>query len=131
MIIKRTKQKSNRYLRVAEITRKAVSEVLLRNELPLSPSFQFPLSVVKVQMSSDLRIAYIFVTTHENLKKDDTISRLESCRKFISKEVNKLIDLKFSPKLIFKYHLALEKHDEISKLLKSNKVRIDLKKSDQ
>ena len=53
MIIKKTKKKSSRYLRVAEIIKKAVSEVLLRNELPLNPNFQFPLSVVSIEMSPD------------------------------------------------------------------------------
>ena len=119
MIIKRTKQKSSRYLRVAEIIKKAVSEVLLKNELPLNPNFQFPLSVVSIEMSPDLRIAYVYVNTHENLEKDEIINRLESCRKYLAKEVNQLISLKFVPKLIFRYDLTIEKYDQISKLLET------------
>ena len=126
MIIKRTKQKSNRYLRVAEIIKKAVSEVLLRNELPLNPNFQFPLSVVSIEMSPDLRIAYVYVNTHENLDKDEIINRLESCRKYLSKEVNQLISLKFAPKLIYRYDLTTEKYDQILKLLETKKVKSDL-----
>ena len=127
MIIKRTKQKSSRYLRVAEIIKKAVSEVLLRNELPLNPNFQFPLSVVSIEMSPDLRIAYVYVNTHENLEKDEIINRLESCRKYLAKEVNQLISLKFVPKLIYRYDLTIEKYDQISKLLETQKVKSDLK----
>ena len=130
MIIKRTKQKSGRYLRVAEIIKKAVSEVLLRNELPLNPNFQFPLSVVSIEMSSDLRIAYVYVNTHENLEKDEIINRLESCRKYLAKEVNQLISLKFIPKLIFRYDLTIEKYDEISRLLETKKVQSDLNKNE-
>ena len=126
MIIKRTKNKSSRHLRVGEIIKKAVSEVLLKNELPLNPNFKFPLSVVSIEMSSDLRISYIYVSTHEDLEKDEIISRLDSCRKYISKEVNKLISLKFSPKLIYRYDMALEKHDQISKLFEAKKVKSDL-----
>jgi len=126
VIIKRTKQKSSRYLRVAEIIKKAVSEVLLKNELPLNPNFQFPLSVVSIEMSPDLRIAYVYVSTHENLEKDEIINRLENCRKYIAKEVNQLINLKFVPKLIYRYDLTIEKHDQISKLLKTKKVKSDL-----
>tara|TARA_B100000686_G_scaffold338198_1_gene410380 strand:- start:3129 stop:3527 length:399 start_codon:yes stop_codon:yes gene_type:complete len=126
VIIKRTKQKSGRYLRVAEIIKKAVSEVLLRNELPLNPNFQFPLSVVSIEMSSDLRIAYVYVNTHENLEKDEIINRLESCRKYLAKEVNQLITLKFVPKLIYRYDLTMEKYDQISKLLEITKVQNDL-----
>ena len=119
MIVKRTKQKSSRYLRVAEIIKKAVSEVLLKNELPLNPNFQFPLSVVSIEMSPDLRIAYVYVSTHENLEKDEIINRLDSCRKYLAKEVNQLISLKFVPKLIYRYDLTIEKYDQISKLHKS------------
>ena len=130
MIIKRTKQKSSRYLRVAEIVKKAVSEVLLRNELPLNPNFQFPLSVVSIEMSPDLRIAYVYVSTHENLEKDEVINKLESCRKYLAKEVNQLISLKFIPKLIYRYDLTIEKYDQISKLLETKKVKSDLKNNE-
>ena len=126
MIIKKTKQKSNRNLRVAEIIRKAVSEVLLRNELPLNPNFQFPLSVISTEMSSDLRIAYVYVNTHENLEKEEIINRLDSCRKYISKEVNQLISLKFVPKLIYRNDPVIDQYDQISKLLEIKKVKNDL-----
>ena len=126
MIIKRTKQKSSRNLRVAEIIRKAVSEVLLKNELPLNPNFQFPLSVISTEMSSDLRIAYVYVNTHENLEKEEIINRLDSCRKYISKEVNQLINLKFAPKLIYRNDLVIDQYDQISKLLEIKKVKNDL-----
>ncbi len=121
MIIKKTQQKSSRHLRVAEIIKKAVSEVLLKNELPLNPNFQFPLSVVSIKMSSDLRIAYIYVSTYEDLNKDEVINKLESCRKYISNEVKQLIDLKFTPKLIYRYDLATESYNQISKLLEVKK----------
>ena len=126
MIIKRTKQKSSRNLRVAEIIRKAVSEVLLKNELPLNPNFQFPLSVISTEMSSDLRIAYVYVNTHENLEKEEIINRLDSCRKYISKEVNQLINLKFVPKLIYRNDPVIDQYDQISKLLEIKKVKNDL-----
>jgi ribosome-binding factor A len=126
VIIKRTKQKSSRNLRVAEIIRKAVSEVLLKNELPLNPNFQFPLSVISTEMSSDLRIAYVYVNTHENLEKEEIINRLDSCRKYISKEVNQLINLKFAPKLIYRNDLVIDQYDQISKLLEIKKVKNDL-----
>ncbi len=127
MIVKRTKQKSSRYLRVAEIIKKAVSEVLLKNELPLNTNFQFPLSVVSIEMSPDLRIAYVYVNTHEHLEKDEIINRLESCRKYLAKEVNQLISLKFVPKLIYRYDLTIEKYDQIAQLLETEKVKSDLK----
>ena len=58
MILKKRSEKSNRSNKVSEIIRKAVSEVLVRNELPLDIPFKFPINVVKVEMNSDLKIAY-------------------------------------------------------------------------
>ena len=65
MILKRQKNKSNRSLKVIEVIKKSISQILLKNDLPVYPNFQFPLSVVSVDLSSDLRIAYIYVSTHE------------------------------------------------------------------
>ena len=130
MILKKVKQASARHLRIAEIIRKAVSEVLLKNELPLDPNFSFPLSVVNTEMSSDLRTSYVYVTTHEDIKKNEILQRLEGCKKFISKEISKLIDLKFSPKIIFRNDLDIEKHHEIGRLLQTEKVQSDIKKNE-
>ena len=67
MILKRKTEKTSRSHKVSEIIRKAISEVLVRNELPLDKPFKFPINVVKVEMNSDLKIAYIYVITHENI----------------------------------------------------------------
>ena len=64
MILKRQKEKSNRSLKVSETIRKAVSAVLVRNELPVDSPFIFPLSVIKVEMNTDLKIAYILSLIH-------------------------------------------------------------------
>ena len=93
MILKRKYETTDRSLKVSEIIRKAVSEVLVRNEFPINPSFNFPLSVVNVEMNKDLKIAYIYVLTHEEINKDEIIERLKSCKKYISQEINKLVDL--------------------------------------
>ena len=73
MILKRKYETTDRSLKVSEIIRKAVSEVLVRNELPINPSFNFPLSVVNVEMNKDLKIAYVYVLTHEEINKDEII----------------------------------------------------------
>ena len=127
MILKRKTEKTSRAHKVSEIVRKAISEVLVRNEMPLDKPFKFPISVVKVEMNSDLRIAYVYIITHENLEKDETILKLNSCKYYLSKEVTSLINLKFSPKLIFKNDESINNISNIEKLLKSDKVLSDLK----
>ena len=128
MILKREKNKSNRSLKVIEVIKKSISQILLKNDLPLYPNFQFPLSVVSVDLSSDLRIAYIYVSTYESIDEEEIIKRLDLCKKYISSKMNLLIDLKFMPKLIFRNDKQILSHKKINELLNSKKVQEDLKK---
>tara|TARA_A100001011_G_scaffold195747_1_gene204111 strand:- start:371 stop:760 length:390 start_codon:yes stop_codon:yes gene_type:complete len=122
VILKRKHETTDRSLKVSEIIRKAVSEVLVKNEFPINPPFNFPLSVVNVEMNKDLKIAYIYVLTHEEINKDEIIDRLKSCKKYISKEINKLVELKFIPKLVFRNDETVEQLNNINNLLKSDKI---------
>ena len=128
MILKRQKNKSNRSLKVIEVIKKSISQILLKNDLPLNPNFRFPLSVVSVDLSSDLRIAYVYISTHETIDDEEIIKRLESCKKYISAEMNLLVDLKFMPKLIFRNDEHILSFKKINELLNSKKVQEDLKK---
>ena len=128
MILKRQKNKSNRSLKVIEVIKKSISQILLKNDLPLNPNFRFPLSVISVDLSSDLRIAYIYVSTHEIIDDEEIINRLDSCKKYISSEMNLLVDLKFMPKLIFRNDEQILNYKKINELLNSKKVQEDLKK---
>ena len=128
MILKRQKNKSNRSLKVIEVIKKSISQILLKNDLPLNPNFRFPLSVVSVDLSSDLRIAYVYISTHETIDDEEIIKRLELCKKYISAEMNLLVDLKFMPKLIFRNDEQILNYKKINELLNSKKVQEDLKK---
>ena len=126
MILKRKTEKTSRSFKVSEIIRKAVGEVLVKNAMPLETPFKFPINVVQVEMNSDLKIAYVYVVTHEELHEDEIILRLNSSKKYIAREVISLINLKFSPKLVFRNDKTISKVSNIEKLLGSEKVRKDL-----
>lgn len=128
MILKRQKNKSNRSLKVIEVIKKSISQILLKNDLPLNPNFRFPLSVVSVDLSNDLRIAYVYISTHETIDDEEIIKRLDLCKKYISAEMNLLVDLKFMPKLIFRNDGQILNYKKINELLNSKKVQEDLKK---
>ncbi len=129
MILKRKTEKTSRSSKVSEIIRKAISEVLVKNEMPLDKPFKFPINVVKVKMNSDLKIAYVYVITHEKIDEDEIIFRLNSCKQYLSREVVNLISLKFSPKLIFRNDKSISDITNIEKALKSEKVLNDLKRN--
>ena len=129
MILKRKTEKTSRSFKVSEIIRKAISAVLVRNELPLDEPFDFPINVVKVEMNSDLKIAYIYVITHEKIDETEIIVKLNSCKQYLAKEVTRLVNLKFSPKLVFRNDKSVNEISNIEKLLRSTKVLNDLKRN--
>jgi ribosome-binding factor A len=129
VIFKRKSEKSNRSFKVSEIIRKAISEVLVRNELPLDAPFDFPINVVKVEMNSDLKIAYIYVITHEKIDENEIIIKLNTCKQYLAREVTSLINLKFSPKLVFRIDKSINEISNLEKLLKSKKILNDLKRN--
>ncbi len=126
MILKRRAEKTSRSNKVSEIIRKAISEVLVRNEMPLDVPFKFPINVVKVEMNSDLKIAYIYVITHEKIDETEIISKLNSCKYYLAREVTSLINLKFSPKLVFRNDKITNEISKIEKVFRSEKVLNDL-----
>ena len=126
MIIKRKNERSSRSFRVSELIRKSISKVLVKNELPLDEPFKFPINVTKVEMNSDLKIAYIYVTSHDEINKKDMIQRLNLCKHYLSREITNYISLKYSPKLLFRYDESLLNLLKIEELLQSEKVLKDI-----
>ena len=128
MIIKKKYNQTNRHFKVTENIKKSISEILLRNELPIETNFNFPLTVIEVKMSDDIRHAYVYISTHETLEEKEILQNLKDSSHYIAKEMNKLISMKFLPKLIFRFDKTSKNFEKIAELLNSEKVREDLKK---
>jgi len=128
VIIKKKYNQSNRHFKVTENIKKSISEILLKNELPIETNFNFPLTVIEVKMSDDIRHAYVYISTHETLEEKEILQNLKDSSHYIAKEMNKLVSMKFLPKLIFRFDKTSKNFEKIAELLNSEKVREDLKK---
>ena len=128
MILKKKYNQSNRHFKVTENIKKSISEILLRNELPIEANFNFPLTVIEVKMSDDIRHAYVYISTHETLEEKEILKKLKDSSYYIAKEMNKLVSMKFLPKLIFRFDKTSKNYEKIAELLNSDKVQEDLKK---
>ena len=126
MILKKKFNQSNRHFKVTENIKKSISEILLKNQLPIDPSFNFPLTVIEVKMSEDIRTAYVYVSSHDELDDQIILSRLKESTYYISKEMSKIVSMKFLPKLIFRIDSTSENYEKISQILNSAKVQQDL-----
>jgi len=120
------KQPSQRQLRVSELIRHAVSEVLVRGELRDPTLDGIVITIPEIRMSPDLKLAEILVMPLGGGKKEIVLSTLTANRKRLRGLVAKRINLKYMPD--FRFHLddSFDKAGNIDALLNSPRVKRDL-----
>ena len=117
---------SQRQLRVGEMVRQIISDCLTKDVIQDPVLLNFPITVSKVRMSKDLKIANIFIMPlgGENIQE---IKNILNLNKFIfQKELALNIKTKFTPKIIFYIDDTFIEADKINKLLSNKKVKKDL-----
>ena len=117
---------SQRMLRMAELIRHSMAELLARGDV-LDPVLEANVvTVPRVRMSPDLKLATIFVMPLGGLNGAEVIAALERNKKFLRGEVSRKINLKFAPELRFRMDESFDNAAKIDALLNSPKVRGDL-----
>lgn len=82
--------------------------------------FGLNLTVTKVNISSDLRVANCyFLPFNTKLSGDEILEALEESKYVIRQYVTKEINLKYSPEIRFYYDQAFDNADKIDQLLKT------------
>src|SRR5262249_7546337 len=115
----RAKVPSQRMLRVAEIIRHKMADLLTRNQIHDEGLASRVISVPEVRMSADLRLATIYVMPLGGGDVDAVLAALERNRKFIRGEVAHAVNLKFAPDLRFRHDATFEQAARIDRLLAS------------
>ena len=117
---------SQRMLRVAELIRHSMAELLARGNV-LDPVLETNVvTVPRVRMSPDLKLATIFVMPLGGQDATEVIAALERNKKFLRGEVVRKVNLKFAPDIRFRMDESFENAARIDALLNSPKVRGDL-----
>lgn len=119
-------QPSQRMLRVGELIRHAMSDLLSRGEINDPVLETRVITVPDVKMSPDLKQATVFVMPLGGKDLEPVLAALERNRKFLRGEVAKKINLKFAPDLRFKADKGFEMGAQIDALLRSPKVQQDI-----
>jgi ribosome-binding factor A len=119
---------SQRQLRVGELVRHALAELLARGEIHDEVLASHVLTVPEVRMSPDLRLATIFVMPLGGKDIEAVLTALESHKRYIRGEVARAVNLKFAPEVRFRADQSFEEALRIDRLLASDKVRQDLDK---
>ena len=120
------KTQSQRMLRVGELIRHAMAEVLARGTLNDPLLEGIVITVPEVRLSPDLKLAtvYIMPLGGQNLK--EVLKALERHKKFLRGEVAHKVSMKFAPDLRFRADESFGEGSRIDALMRSPKVQRDL-----
>ena len=122
---------SQRQLRVGELIRHAVAEVLARGDVPDEILARNPITVPEVRMSPDLRLATVYVMPLGGRDQEAVIEALERNQKFLRGEVVRRVNLKFAPDIRFRIDERFDEAERIERLLRSPEVARDLNKNEE
>jgi len=119
---------SQRQLRVGELVRHALAEMLTRGDVHDAVLESHMITVPEVRMSADLRLATIYVMPMGGHDAEAVIGAFERNKKFLRGEIAHRVNLKFAPDIRFRIDDRFEEAERIERLLHSPAVARDLKK---
>lgn len=117
---------TQRQLRVAELIRRTLSEVLQRGDIHDPDLAHVSITVGEVRTSPDLKIAKVYVLPLGGENVQTVIKALARNKGELRRAVNKRLALKFSPDLQFLADTTFDQYDETRRLLNQDSVRQDL-----
>ena len=117
---------SQRQLRVGELIRHALADVLQRGEVHDPALDGMVVTVPEVRMTPDLRVATVFVMPLGGKGADTLLATLDRHRKFLRGEVAHRVDLRYAPDLRFRLDESFDAGARIDSLLRSPEVKRDL-----
>ena len=121
---------SQRQLRVGELVRHAMAELLARGEVHDPVIEGHLITVPEVRMTADLRLATVYIMPLAGRDADEVLAALERNKKFLRGEIAHRVNLKFAPDIRFRVDERFAEAERIDKLLRSPEVKRDLTKDE-
>ena len=113
-------------LRVAELIRHAMADLLTRGTINDPVLEGHVVTVPRVKMSPDLKLASVYVMPLGGRAATEVIAALDRHKKYLRTEIAHRINLKFAPEIRFKIDDSFDNVAKIDALLNSDKVKQDL-----
>jgi ribosome-binding factor A len=117
---------SQRQLRVGELIRRALSEVLARGDVHDMELNRMSITVGEVRTSPDLKIATALVLPLGGKGQEDVLKLLAQNKSELRRAVGKKLGLKFTPDLRFRLDETFDQMDETRRLFAQDEVRQDI-----
>ena len=121
---------SQRQLRVGELIRHAVAELLTRGEVHDPVIEGHLITVPEVRMTADLRLATIYIMPLAGRDAAEVVAAFERNKKYVRADIAHRVNLKFAPDIRFRVDERFDEAERIEKLLRSPDVKRDLDKDD-
>jgi ribosome-binding factor A len=118
---------TQRRLRVAELIRHAMAEMLARGDVHDPVLEGHLITVPEVHMSADLRLATIYVMPLGGRDEGEVVAALDRHKRYLRGEIAHRVNLKFAPDIRFRIDERFDEADRIDKLLRSPDVARNLK----
>ncbi len=122
----RTHGPSQRQLRVGEMLRHALAEILQRGDISDPVLETTVITVPEVRVTPDLRHATIYVMPLGGVHADEVVKALARNSRFLRGALAHKVTLKYMPDLKFEIDRSFEEGDRIDQLLRSPEVARDL-----
>jgi ribosome-binding factor A len=118
---------SQRQLRVGELIRHELADLLARGEVHDPVIEGHMITVPEVRVSADLRLATIYVMPLGGRDAKDVIDALERNSRYVRGEIARRVNLKFAPEIRFRIDERFDEAERIEKLLRTPAVQRDLR----
>ncbi|CAI9412481.1 Ribosome-binding factor A [Pleomorphomonas sp. T1.2MG-36] len=122
---------SQRQLRVGELVRHSLAEILARGELMDDEVVRLMITVPEVRVSPDLRNATVYITPLGGGDPKKAEKAMTRNARWLRGQVAHRINLKFAPELVFRYDDRFDETAHIDALLHSPDVARDLDEADR
>ena len=117
---------SQRQLRVGELIRRALSEILMQGIIHDPDLDRISVTVGEVTASPDLKIATAYVCPLGGEGGEDLIALLAKNKSEIRRSISKKLTLKYTPDLRFRLDETFDRMDETRRLFSQENIKRDL-----
>lgn len=117
---------SQRQLRVSELIRRRLSDVLNQGDIHDPDLNRLSITVGEVQCSPDLRVATAYVLPLGGKDREEALAALRRNRSEIRRVVSRGLQLKFAPEIRFAIDETFDRLDESRRIFSDENVRRDL-----
>ena len=118
---------SQRQLRVAELIRHEMADMLARGEVHDPVIEQHMITVPEVRVTADLRLATIYVMPLGGRDEKEVLDALDRNSRFVRGEIARRVNLKIAPEIRFRIDERFDEAERIEKLLRTPAVQRDLR----